>query len=131
MYRLDMNEEQAKIICKALDLFSRVGCGQFEEIMRHPTIEKDIMQGKVGRGHIDVSRRLLDEAKNLLTGHPIGVSTGITVADEPNRVAFDIFQVIRNRLAVDNNDPEMSVHRHKPMKWSEQPLPVVIRVTIG
>ncbi len=124
MYTLNMNEEQAKIICKALDLFSRIGCGQFEEIMKHPTIEKGLLQKKTyhARG---VVIGLLDTVKQILTGHRPGASTGITVADGPNRVAFDIFQVIRNRLAIDNNEHEFSVHKQEPMKWSEQPLPVI------
>lgn len=128
MYTLNMNEEQAKIMCKALDLFSRVGCGQIEEIMRHPTIEKRLLHGESQYAR-RVSATILDAAKHILTGHGTGSSTGITVADEPNRVAYDIFQVIKHKLAINNNEHELSVHRHEPMQWSEQPLPVV-RVTI-
>ncbi len=124
MYTLDMNEEQAKILCKALDLFSRVGCGQFEEILGHPTMVKRLLRGESQHAR-RVSSSLLDAAKQILTGHVPGSSTGITVADEPNRVAYDIFQVIRHQLAIDNDDHELSVHRHEPMKWSEQPLPVI------
>jgi hypothetical protein len=127
-YTLTMNKEQAEVICKALDLFSRIGCGQFEEILKHPTIEKDIIYGKVQHVYVQLARKELDIAKQMLTGHPPGVSTGITVADEPNRIAYDVFQVIRNRLAVDNNDHEHSVYRQDPMKWSDQPLPTIEEV---
>ncbi len=124
-YKLIINKEQAEIICKALDLFSRIGCGQFEEILRHPTIEKDVMSGKVHNRYMPIVRETLDVVKGMLTGHPPGMSTGITMADEPNRVSYDIFQIVRQRLAIDNNDPEHSIHRHEPKQWSEQPLPAI------
>ena len=130
-YKLIINEDQAEILCKALDLFSRIGCGQFEEILRHPTIAKRIMEKATERLLVDEARHLLDMAKLAMTGYDPGTSTGITVADEPNRVAFDIFQVIRNRLAIDNNDHELSVHRHEPKQWSEQPLPAIRVITKG
>jgi len=124
-YTLTINEEQAKVICQALDLFSRVGCGQFDELLKHPTIEKEIFSGTITHSTVTAARASLDMIKQMLTGLPPGVSTGITAADEPNRVAYDVFQVIRNRLAVDENDPEYSVHRQEPMKWSDQPLPSI------
>ena len=127
MYTLDMNEEQAEILCKALDLFSRVGCGQFEEILRHPTIEKSLLQKEDTQFTRRVSSGMLDSAKQMLTGHAPGVSTGITVADEPNRVAYDIFQVIRHQMAIDDDEHELSVHRQEPMQWSDQPLPEITK----
>jgi hypothetical protein len=123
-YTLGINKEQAEILCKALDLFSRVGCGEFEEILKHPTIAKRLLQGETQYAR-RISTSILDTVKQILTGHRPGSSIGITVADEPNRVAFDIFQVIRYQLAVDDNEHELSVHRHEPMKWSEQPLPIM------
>ena len=130
-YKLIITKEQAEVICRALDLFSRIGCGQFEEVLRHPTIERDVLHGKIHCAAAWAARHELDRAKQLLTGHPPGVSTGITVSDEPNRVAYDVFQVIRNLLAIDNNDPDYSVHRQEPMKWSDQPLPSISRVEGG
>jgi len=124
-YKLTINKEQAEMLCKALDLFSRVGCGQFEEILRHPTIEKEVMLGKVRHAGVKVARQELDRAKQLLTGHAPGVSTGITTADEPNQVAYDMFQVIRNRIAIDDDEHEFSVHKQEPMQWSDQPLPTI------
>ncbi len=124
-YTLDINEEQAEVLCKALDLFSRIGCGQFERILGHPTIKKSLLQKENAQVARRVSASLLDTAKQILTGHGTGSSTSITVADKPNRVAYDIFQVIRNRLAIDNDEHELSVHRHEPQKWSEQSLPVI------
>lgn len=124
-YKLIINKKQAEIICKALDLFSRIGRGQFEEILKHPTIEKDVMSGKVHNRYIPIVRETLDVVKGMLTGHAPGGSTSITMADEPNRVAYDIFQVVQQQLAVDNNDLGHSVRRYKLNQWSEQPLPAI------
>lgn len=37
--KIECTESQLKLIQKALDLYSRVGCGQFSEIKDHPTFQ--------------------------------------------------------------------------------------------
>jgi len=44
MAKIELNNEQLRIIQTALDFYSRVGTLQFEEILRHPTIEKCLME---------------------------------------------------------------------------------------
>lgn len=121
MYKMTLTKEQAEVLVKALDLFSRVGCGQFEEVLRHPTWYLKAVLSDKPVSMQDI-RSHIDEAKYLLTGLKSGVAVGITVADEPNRVAYDILQVIQHRLAWDEN-PEggMETSYHEPMMWSEQP----------
>ena len=40
--KIEVTEEQARLIQKALDLFSRVGIGQFSVIAEHPTFERHL-----------------------------------------------------------------------------------------
>ena len=125
MYQLKISKEQLEVIAKALDLFSRVGSGQFEEIFRHPTIQKRQIKGEINHQYIDEARRHLDVAKRIAMNLESGVSIGITVADEPNRVAYDIYQVIMHELAKRENPNGKTVHHHGPMQWSEQKLPEI------
>jgi len=122
MYNLKITKEQAEVIIKALDLFSRIGIAQFEEILKHPTWQKRIWSGEVDLDHIREAEHSIDMAKFLITGERHG-GPGITVADEPNRVAYDILQVIQHRLAWDEK-PEggIQVNFRDPIKWSDQPL---------
>ena len=128
-YTLTMNEEQAQLLVKALDLYSRIGIGQFEEVLQvyDPT-------AKLSPGTRDDIRQQLDFAK-AAAGHPANGSYGIhspEVRDE-FRAAYDIQQVVRNRLAYDRK-PEgnpSSVHFDEPRQISKVPLPTIVSSNVG
>lgn len=42
MPKLEVTEEQLRVIQKALDFYSRVGTGDFKEIVSHPTFERHL-----------------------------------------------------------------------------------------
>ena len=42
MNKLELTDEQLKVVFHALDFYSRVGTGQFREIKDHPTFEKSV-----------------------------------------------------------------------------------------
>jgi len=42
MAKLELNNDQLRLIQKVLDFYSRVGMGQFNEIIEHPTFEKSL-----------------------------------------------------------------------------------------
>lgn len=124
MYKITLNKEQAELLVKALDLFSRVGCGQWEEILRHPTLAKRIMQSKTG-SPVREARAYIDSAKKIITGFDGGVSEGITTADEPNQVAYDMLQVLQHRLDRDaNRENGIGVRNYliEPTQWSDSPM---------
>lgn len=129
MYKLTLTEEQAKVIAQALDLFSRIGCGQFEEILHHPTIAKklyELIDSNEYSRKKEAAQNYIETAKELITGFRPGTSKSIVVADEPNRIAHDIFQVIRNRIAWDKIPTGgIGVDFQDPLKCSEQPLPKI------
>ena len=41
-YTVEIGEESLKLISRALDFYSRVGSGQFKEILDHPSFEKSV-----------------------------------------------------------------------------------------
>jgi hypothetical protein len=131
MYVIVVNDEQAEVLTQALDLFARIGCGQIEELSRHPTIQKKLYALIDSDKYLDVKNEaeiLIGKLKKLLVGFDLHASHGIGVADEPNRIAYDMFQVIRNKIAWFKNPAGgMEVDFYDPIQWSEQPLPEVKR----
>ncbi len=122
MYNLKFNQEQAQIIIRALDLYARIGIGQFESIL-------DVYDRpcNLDLKERDGIREGLRHAK-LCAGHPENGSFGIhnsKVRDE-FRAAFDIQQVIRHRVAHDRS-PEggNQIDFDTPYRISSQPLPEI------
>lgn len=97
-YQLTLNEEQARVLTQALDLYARIGCGQLEEILQHHQFRVDYAQSELARERIQ-------QAKLILTSLPETAYFSIHSPDicSAYRVAFDLKQVIRHRLAWDNN----------------------------
>ena len=121
-YTLTMSEEQAQVVVRALDLYTRIGIGQFEEILR----VYDPLSETWGSGH-QFALEYIGEIK-AQAGHPMNGSHGIhhpEVRDE-FRAAYDVQQVIRNRIAFDQN-PEggMGVAFDTPRAISQLPLPTI------
>ncbi len=121
-YTLNMSEAQAQVVVRALDLYTRIGIGQFEEILR----VYDPLSETWGSGH-KFALEFIKEIK-AQAGHPMNGSHGIhnpKVRDD-FRVAYDVQQVIRNRIAFDKN-PEggMTVDFDTPRAISQLPLPTI------
>lgn len=113
-YRIDVNEEQAKIISLALDAFSRMEAGQLELVF-------GMIPWKYYE-NLELAEPTLKELQLLLTGKQIG-NLGIGNVSNSARIAYDLHQVIRHRLAWDNEpNGGMGVFFDPPKKWSDQPL---------
>jgi hypothetical protein len=129
--KLTLNEKQAEVLVRALDLFSRIGVGQIKEVQN--VLSLYLTKGRANDKAIalvDTDRvcQLLDEiAKEY--GHPRGSHWSI-LSDQINddfRVAYDIQQVVRNYLAWKlNPNGGMQVDFYDPKKTSRtQELPKI------
>jgi hypothetical protein len=127
-YQLELDEEQAKIIQRALDLYMRIGLGQIE----YPVCDA------ITRARFDVSidqfcaaRDELAVVGEKLTGYASNASRGIGSPELPNEFkrACDIHDVIRHRIAWDRS-PEggMGVSFYDPLHWGEGDLPKIKKV---
>jgi hypothetical protein len=132
MTTLHLTEEQLRLVQTALDFYSRVGIGQFEEIKNHPTFTNHLRNefkdenGKTDYGRYHEVRDIVDtilvQPRNMLLGDlklPKNASWGIhnPDVDESCRVAFDIIQVIRHEFWKADSDRsewtvDSSVHLH-------------------
>jgi len=110
-----------------LDFYSRIGIGQFEEIV-HGSFIFDWGSPVSWNNQYDQIRHLLDGVKFNLIGMPFNASLGICGPDTPERakIAYDIQQVVRHRLAWDR-EPKggYTVDFDKPMQCSNLELPKI------
>lgn len=114
-----VNEKQAAIINRALDLYARIGAGQFREILFHPQFFS------VDKGN---AADELEKIASQLTGLPPYSYHGITSEKlcKQSKTAFWIHQHIRYVIAWARN-PEggYTVDFNKPEKFQEEE-PVVV-----
>jgi len=122
MYNLKVTREQAEVLTKVLDMFSRIGIGQLEEILRHPAYNLKVVTGEINLARSRRARELLNEVRSLITGQRQG-GIGIPLSDEQNKIAYDILQVVQHRLAWDER-PEGSseIWFQEPMREANHPL---------
>jgi hypothetical protein len=125
-YKLTITEQQASIIVRALDLFARIGTGQFEEVLN--VYDRDFAFSPEAR---EGMRSALKAAK-AHAGHPPNGSFSILnpkVSDD-FRAAYDVMQVIRHRLAWDQNPQgnPLRVDFDKPRQTSALPMANIERV---
>lgn len=81
-YKLDVNEKQLKLIRRALDFYSRMSCGQFDEVLQLESIESYLEHRydkdwyDIG-GKKEIAESFLNDAKNNLTNLSPNASWGI------------------------------------------------------
>lgn len=118
-YKLIVSKKQAKTISLALDFYSRIMGGQFEDIL-HRFPWKNLNDDKR-----DEARNILVNLKCMLTGlNPNQPNMGLHNISEEGRIAYDLHQVIRNKIAHDNPDDhhKYSVDFDPPLKYSSESL---------
>jgi len=119
MAKIELNNTQLRTIQSALDMYLRIGIGQFTVIKDHPTFQKhlsNLFQDKNGKTDYNVYHKFRDMADNTLTeGRNIlirelnkgtNASWGINhqSVDESCREAHDIIQVIRHEFWKQNEN---------------------------
>jgi len=121
-YTLRMTAAQAQAISHACEVLARLGMGQYKDALDCLPLKEYAPTGwhedMEGIGHI------LKKHTTIL--HGVGAYHGISSSktSTESKTAWDLYQVIRHRLAWDAN-PEgnrMSVMFDQPMKTSDQPL---------
>ncbi len=94
---LHLSEQQANVLVAALDFYSRIGCGQIEEVQNLLALEPHLNPDRDGNSYQAVKNAL-----NFVRRDLFGRS-GFSISDRkvPNRYkcAWDLQQVIRHKLA--------------------------------
>ena len=127
MYNLKINKTQAEVISKALDIFSRVGSGQVNEILWHPSVAKKMWVKNdnltENQNSHKLIAKLLDDIKKIIWDYDPNEHGGIGMAEEIDKIAYDLHQVIRHKIAWEENPKGgNTINFHKPMQWSKEKL---------
>lgn len=134
-YTLTITESQARVISVACEILARLGLGQFRDALDHLPQREDI-DWSIWHDDMEI-------IGNLLSRHMLGgvdgwrSNLGIHHQDvsEQSRIAWDLHQVVRHRLAWDraiayghtdgttrNWDEMISVYYDDPSHVSDEPL---------
>lgn len=121
-YTLHINAAQARVISTACEVLARLGMGQFRDALEHLPLRDTFPPG--WHDDMDVIAHILKKhTTNMIgTGHHHGI--GGSKTSEASKTAWDLYQVVRHRLAWDAN-PEgnpMRVDFDQPYKTGLQPL---------
>lgn len=118
---LEVNEQQAETLKKALELFGRIGMGQLHDLEYHPAFESRSYDMGIIDDYLDKVKE--EVFKDLYgRGHSYGIRHEKT--HETSKEAFDMYQVIRHALAWhrDPNGKPWNTHYDEPVQFSQQPL---------
>jgi len=109
-YRLEVTGLQLQVILRALDLFSRVGGGQFTEVLLDELKVELFKDGGTKESHLrrDTAERFLLLAKEQVWPElgPSNASWGIfndKMVPAACRTAYDILRVFRRHLALERD----------------------------
>lgn len=129
-YRLTLTDKQLSVLQQALDMYYRVGMGQTREVVEHLLPagldidefckRRDAVEHHLIRAKIEAMPDLPTNAYHSIHSEKI---------DESNRVACDVYKVIRQHLAYERN-PEggFQVCFDPIYKQSDEPLPTIEKV---
>jgi hypothetical protein len=122
-YTLHITAAQAQTISHACEVLARLGMGQFRDALECLPLREYAPDG----WHEDMEgiAHILKKHTTIMPGIGAYIENTSRKTSEKSKVAFDVYQVIRYRLAWEKNpkgDP-MSVQFDKPMKTSTEPLP--------
>lgn len=130
-YTLHLTEKQARVIVNALDLYSRIGMGQLKEVayvLRATQKLNDNTDVEIQErsDQINIIRDRLEAiSRYWMNGSGYHSITSQKISDV-FRVAWDIQQVIRHRLAWDKNPKgDITVDFDDALKTSEEQLPTI------
>ena len=136
-YTLRINEAQARAIAHACEVLARLGMGQFRDALECLPLKEYAPDG----WHEDMEGIAHILKKHTTIAHDVayhGISSAKTSTE--SKTAWDVYQVIRHRLAWDAakaeghpgeseaTRPSWSVVYDQPMKTSAEPLAWIERM---
>jgi len=113
---IEVNKEQAWILSQACELLARANMAQFARIA-------DFYFDKLDAKGLDALRDALAKAEEAASKLLNGIRSKETW--DGARIAFDIHQVIRHELALDEPGKQWGVYAHDPMRTSKCKLATI------
>lgn len=119
---ITLNEQHTSVVIKALELYTRIGTGQLNELFWHPALNKIELE------KLEQAMKLLHEVKQIAFPHLKEPGDCLAIRNEDvsieSKNAYDILQVIKHEWVVADNkkDMEHSIWRGEPKTAGNQPL---------
>lgn len=141
-YVLELTKEQLKALQWATDILQRIQLGQWREITDWLPLKKPIDYEELHKDQQIIGNILSKHMIDGIDGSFSSLGIGHPDLPENNSILYDIYCVIRNKLALEwaveegiienENSPRkwpemMTVDFDPPYKWSDQPLPKLLR----
>lgn len=121
-YKISLSENQLQIISKALDVYSRLGIGQFRDALEClPT--QEFRPNGWNESMDEIGNIVKQFTHDNVDGYRSSLGIMNTKTKDQFRVAWDIQQVIRHKISWDNHkdgDSTFTVNFHEPFKSSEK-----------
>ena len=126
-YQLTLNDEQVQMLLRALDVYSRVGCGQFDRILEMFCNDPRLLEGMLA---IQWETLFCSFKQQLQLQRDASYSICSPEVPVDYRLAFDVLQVIRHHIAW-KEQPEGGhfVKFDLPMNTSALPFCTIETVT--
>lgn len=123
-YQLTLTEKQAGVLMHALEVFARIGIGQFRDALECLPRERDGQDRYAwANWHNDMHEIgiiLSKHTKKGVDGWHSSLSICSQEVSEPARIAWETYQVIRHRLSWERAVAEGVVPSiNSPRKWPE------------
>ena len=122
-YQIKLNQKQLELIQESLDLYSRLKCGQIEELSNKFSSP---FYDRINNENTDIINDCVNELKkNLFPDLSAGSFYGIfsNKAPESAKISYDMIQVIRHGIAWSVNPKGgMTVNFDSPLKCSKENL---------
>jgi hypothetical protein len=142
VYNLQITEAQARALCFACDLLSRVQLGQWREIIDWLPLKKPIDYNELHQDQRIIGAILSKHMIDNIDGGASSLGIGHPDLPQNNGVLYDLYCVIRRKLAVERaveeglienenvsrNQMPITVDFDTPMKWGDEKLAVMERV---
>ena len=121
-YTIHISAAQAQVISTACEVLARLGMGQFRDALEHLPLSETVPDGWFE--DMDGIAHILKKHTTVMQGVGAYHSIGSHKTSAQSKTAWDLYQVVRHRLAWDAS-PEgnsMSVMFDTPRKTSAEPL---------
>ena len=134
-YRLEVSENQLKLIAESLEVYSRMGAGQIT--IRHNTILNDIANDN-GANKDMVDYHLGEAKKEIFREHKdlqhAGASIGIGQSSDKVKMLYELYKTILHQKEIENKERlgskySYNVHTSMPNKMTSEPNMKIEKIT--
>lgn len=117
-YQITVTAKQAMLLSLACETIARLGAGQLRRALEHLPLNRETSGWNADMDTI--GQILSRHTKNNIGGWHSSLSIHSDVTSESSKIAWDLYQVIRRRLAWDRAVEDGIVETiYSPRKWPE------------